>query len=85
MRNFRGGVEKFSGGLRNLRGGGGLRNFRGGSEKFSGRGVEKFFGVGGCEIFGGLRNFRGGVEKFSGGDEKFSGERVESGGVKFFR
>ena len=28
MKNFRGGVEKFSGG--------GLRNFRGGVEKFSG-------------------------------------------------
>ena len=62
-----------------------MRNFRGGGgfEKFSGGGgVEKFFGVGGCEIFGGGG---GVVEKFSCEDEKFSGERVESGGVKFFR
>ena len=29
-----------------------------------------FFGAGGCDIFGGF--------------EKYSGERVESGGVKFF-
>ena len=89
LRNFRGGVDKFSGGVRNFRGGGsinfrggggGLRSFRGGGvEKFSGR-VEKFSR--------GLRNFRGGggSEIFGGGGlRNFRGVNIISGGFKFFR
>ena len=49
-----------------------MRNFRGGELRNIRGGVEKFSG-------GELRNFRG------GGVEKYSGEMVESGGVKFFR
>ena len=76
-------TRNFRRGLRNYRGGGGgLRNYRGG-----GVGLRNFFFWGGdCKIFGGFEKFSGGgVEKFSGGDEQYLGERVESGGVKFFR
>ena len=61
MRNFRGWVEKFSGGLRNFRGVmkfSMLKDFRGGG------GLKNFF------FFfcgGGYGNFRGGVDIFSRG------------------
>ena len=69
MRNFRRGVEKFSGGE--------VEKFLRGIETFSG-GVEKFSegGGGSCKIFGGVEKFSwervenffmGGVEKFQGG------------------
>ena len=82
LRFFSSGVEIFSGGLRNIRGGGSWEIFWG-IGKFSGGGgcweifggVEKFSG--GWEIFGGLRNFRGGGR----GWEIFGGWEI-SGGIE---